>query len=101
MATAQDLAIIREGNVTAHGGDASVDAQLYGQGGRWDVQAFEQLYGLDPNWVLRIGEFFTVHHSYCRVILGCSSSNWFRTPGNHCSIKQPLPNGNPRVLSEV
>ena len=89
-ATDNDRAIIRGGNATAHAGDAVTDAQLYGgTSGRRDAEAYVKLYGLDPHWVLKISESFTVHHSYCRVILGCSSSNWFSASGHHCRPKQP------------
>ena len=88
-ATDADQVIICSGNVTAHGGDAVVGAQLYeGASGRRDIQVFLEPYGLDLLRVLTISEFFTVNHSYCRVILGCSSSNWFRSPGHHCCVKQ-------------
>ena len=88
-ATDADQVIICSGNATAHGGDAVVDAQLYeGASGRRDIQVFPEPYGLDLLLVLTISEFFTVNHSYCRLILGCSSSNWFRSPGHHCCVKQ-------------
>ncbi|RPA91662.1 hypothetical protein L873DRAFT_1713016 [Choiromyces venosus 120613-1] len=53
--TQSDLDIIREGNITAHGGDAAVDALLYeGVEGRQDTYAFEELYGMHPSDVKKI-----------------------------------------------
>ncbi|PUU79576.1 hypothetical protein B9Z19DRAFT_930805, partial [Tuber borchii] len=51
-----DHDIVREGNLVAHGGDAVIDALLYeGIGGREDIYAFQQLYGLHPaDVVLRL-----------------------------------------------
>ncbi|KAG0641276.1 hypothetical protein HOY80DRAFT_902576 [Tuber brumale] len=52
---AWDYAIIQDGNLIAHGGDAAVDALLYeGISGRKDIYAFQQLYGLHPSDVRMI-----------------------------------------------
>ncbi|KAL7275212.1 hypothetical protein RUND412_001861 [Rhizina undulata] len=54
-ADGSDIKSIQEGNVTAHGGDAIVNALLYkGPDGRRDASAFEKLYGLNPLRVLAI-----------------------------------------------
>ncbi|CUS06960.1 unnamed protein product [Tuber aestivum] len=59
-----DYDIIRDGNSIAHGGDAAVDALLYeGIGGRKDIYAFQQLYGLHPSDVRRI-----THHETLSVL---------------------------------
>ncbi|PWW80017.1 hypothetical protein C7212DRAFT_341178 [Tuber magnatum] len=50
-----DRDIIEAGNVTAHSGDAAIDAMLYdGVGGREDSYVFEALYGLHPTDVMKI-----------------------------------------------
>ncbi|PWW75789.1 hypothetical protein C7212DRAFT_324280, partial [Tuber magnatum] len=50
-----DQDIIEGGNVTAHSGDAAIDALLYnGVGGREDSYVFEALYGLHPFDVMKI-----------------------------------------------
>ncbi|RPA94596.1 hypothetical protein L873DRAFT_1814133 [Choiromyces venosus 120613-1] len=53
--TQSDIDIIREGNITAHGGDAVVDALLYeGVEGRHDTYVFKELYGMHPSDVKKI-----------------------------------------------
>ncbi|PWW80032.1 hypothetical protein C7212DRAFT_361502 [Tuber magnatum] len=50
-----DRDIIEAGNVTAHSGDAAIDALLYdGVGAREDSYVFEALYGLHPTDVMKI-----------------------------------------------
>ncbi|RPA91705.1 hypothetical protein L873DRAFT_1712766 [Choiromyces venosus 120613-1] len=50
-----DRNIIEHGNVTAHSGDAAIDALLYdGTEGRQDPYVFEALYGLHPSDVKKI-----------------------------------------------
>lgn len=59
-----DRAIIHGGNMSAHGGDAVMDAQLYqGSSGRRDVDAYKRLYGLNPLLVHQLSEFFAVQES--------------------------------------
>ncbi|KAG0633212.1 hypothetical protein HOY80DRAFT_1107420 [Tuber brumale] len=53
--TQSDRNIIEEGNVTAHSGDAAIDALLYdGVEGLQDSYVFEALYGLHPSDVKKI-----------------------------------------------
>ncbi|KAG0636732.1 hypothetical protein HOY80DRAFT_1087354 [Tuber brumale] len=53
--TQSDWNIIEEGNVTAHLGDAAIDALLYdGAEGLQDSYVFEALYGLHPSDVKKI-----------------------------------------------
>ncbi|PUU79573.1 hypothetical protein B9Z19DRAFT_1064135 [Tuber borchii] len=57
-----DHDLVREGNLVAHGGDAVVDALLYeGIGGRRDIYAFQQLYGLHPADVVKISHHETLN----------------------------------------
>ncbi|CUS15718.1 unnamed protein product [Tuber aestivum] len=54
----RDTKVIAKGNITAHGGDATVDATLYSIPGgpvrRQDAGTFVQLYGLHPHLVSEI-----------------------------------------------
>jgi hypothetical protein len=65
-ATEVDLRIIGAGNKSAHGGDATLDAQLYeGPGGRRDYKAFKSLYGLMPGTVSQISkQYFAMLHAH-------------------------------------
>jgi hypothetical protein len=54
--TAADRLIIAAGNVSAHGGDAVIDALLYKQGARSDYSVYKKLYGVNPGTVEFISE---------------------------------------------
>ena len=59
-ATAADKRLIAEGNASAHGGDAVVDAMLYQTqttNSRRDPSAYKRLYGFNPLVVLGISPF--------------------------------------------
>ncbi|CUS09928.1 unnamed protein product [Tuber aestivum] len=55
-----DTQILQEGNVTAIGGDAVIDATLYKSGVRRDPSTFENLYGLDPLRILKFKSEATI-----------------------------------------
>jgi len=55
--TTTDQEIINSGNLTAHWGDAVVDASLYTEpNGRTDIEVFRSLYGILPDKMEKIGE---------------------------------------------
>ncbi|KAG0137762.1 hypothetical protein HOY82DRAFT_666908 [Tuber indicum] len=54
-ATPEDLRVTEEEDTVAYGGNARLDATLYGDdGGRTDIETFEKLYGILPDTVERI-----------------------------------------------
>ncbi|KAG0137782.1 hypothetical protein HOY82DRAFT_477328 [Tuber indicum] len=60
-ATPEDLRVIEEEQLVAHGGDARSDATLYGApDGRTDVKIFEKLYGILPATIERISCIKTI-----------------------------------------
>jgi hypothetical protein len=65
-ATEADKRASVEGNAWAHGGDVTVDAQLYkGVGGRRDPMDYKKLYGILPREVGVISKFFTILNVCC------------------------------------
>jgi len=55
--TTTNQEIINSGNLTAHWGDAVVDASLYTEpNGRTDIEVFRSLYGILPDKMEKIGE---------------------------------------------
>ncbi|KAG0133440.1 hypothetical protein HOY82DRAFT_475113, partial [Tuber indicum] len=60
-ATLEDLRVIEEEKLVAHGGNARSDARLYSApGGRTDVETFEKLYGILPETVEKISCIKTI-----------------------------------------
>lgn len=53
----ENTAIIKRGNLRAHGGDCLADASLYTLRLRHDPDVLVEVYGLDPNQIEALGKF--------------------------------------------
>lgn len=60
--TESDLDCISEGNLSAHGGNATVDSTLYlEEPARTDIETFVKLYGVHPGIISLTGKSIYIH----------------------------------------